>query len=165
MTIWRKGLTPAAVLAAVALVLPLSATTASAQTQTVNEDEIPFGSTHPCTHEPVQGDSTVHMTIITQSNPDGTTTVKVRQHTHGQQLLGDISLDWYTFNDNEDSDTEFTFFGPSGSSDVWTRFIHTSEDIAFQEEPGLDDYFQKTTLFISPLLPPVLVEDERPDCR
>lgn len=165
MTRWRKGLTPAAAFAAVALVLPLSASPAYAQAQTVHQREVPFGDIHPCTKEPVQGPTDVHMTIITQDNGDGTTTVKVKQHTHGQQMLGDVSLDWYVFNENEDTETEFTLFGSAGSQEVWTRWIHTSEDVAFQEEPGLDDYFQRTTLFFSPFLPPVLVEDERPDCR
>jgi len=165
MTKWRKGLIPAAVLAAVALVLPLSASPAVAQTQTVHQREIPFGDVHPCTHEPVQGNTDVHMTIITQDNGDGTTTVKVIQHEHGEQMIGDVSLDFYTFNENEKTETEFTILGGTGSQDVWTRWIHTSEELAFQEEPGLDDYFQKTTLFFSPLLPPTLVEDERPDCR
>ena len=165
MTRRRNASNLAAAFLAAALVLPLSATPALAQTQTVHEQNIPFGAIHPCTKEPVQGPTDVHTTIITQSNPDGSTTVRVRQHTHGQQMLGDVSLDWYTFNDAENADTEFTFFGPSGSRDIWTRWVHTSEDVAFEEEPGLDDYFQRTTIFISPFLPPTIVEDERPDCR
>ncbi|MDQ3981762.1 MAG: hypothetical protein M3271_03665, partial [Actinomycetota bacterium] len=91
---------------------------------TENQDDIEFASEHPCTGEPVTGNTTVHVTIITQENGDGSTTVRVRQHTHGQELFGVISQDRYTLNEAENSDTEFTFFGPSGSTDVWTRFIH-----------------------------------------
>lgn len=165
MTKWRKGSIPAAAFLAVALVLPLSATPAAAQAQTVHQDEIPFGSIHRCTGEPVEGDTDVHTTTIIKDNGNGTTTVKVKQHTHGQQLLGTVSQDWYVFNENEDTETEFTLLGPSGGGDIWTRFIHTTEDVAFQEEPGKDDYFQRTSIVISPLLPPTFVEDERDDCR
>lgn len=165
MTKRNKLSIPAALVGAVALVLPFAPTAALAQTETVHYDEVEFASTHPCTGEPVEGDTKVKMTITTRDNGDGTTSVHVRQHTHGQQLLGLVSQDWYVFNEAEDTHEQTTFFGASGSVDVWTRYIHTSEDLAFQEEPGLDDFFQKTTLFISPLLPPVLVEDERPDCR
>lgn len=165
MTKWRKASIPAAAFLAVALVLPLSATPAAAQTQTVHEQDIPFGAVHPCTQETVQGPTDLHMTIITQENGDGTTTLKVRQHVHGQQMIGDVSLDYYTFNDNEQSDTEFTLLGPSGTRDIWTRWIHTSEDVAHQEVPGEDDYFQRTSIVVQPLLPPTIIEDERPDCR
>ena len=164
MTKRTKGFIPAAALSAVALVLPLSAT-AFAQTEHVHEDEVVFASQHPCTKEPVEGDTHVRMTITTTDNPNGTMTVKVKQHTHGQQLLGLISQDWYVFNDAEDQEESTTILGTTGSVDTWTRFIHTSEDVAYQEEPGKDDYFQRTSLLFSPFLPPVLIEDERPDCR
>lgn len=165
MTKWRKVSIPAAALAAVALVLPLSATPAAAQATTEHTREIPFGAVHPCTNETVEGLTDLKVTTIMQDNGDGTTTVRVRQHAHAEQMIGAVSLDFYTFNENQNSDTEVTFLGSSGSTDIWTRWIHTSEDLAFQEEPGEDDYFQKTTIFFSPLLPPTIVEDERPDCR
>lgn len=164
MTNRTKASIPASLIA-LALVLPLGATPASAQPQHVHEDEVVFASQHPCTEEPVEGDTKVKMTITTTENSNGTTSVKIRQHTHGQQLLGVISQDWYVFNDAQDEETTYTLFGPSGSVDTWTRFIHTSEDVAFNEEPGKDDYFQRTSVIFSPLLPPTLVEDERPDCR
>ncbi|HYO61097.1 MAG TPA: hypothetical protein VEU29_04290 [Actinomycetota bacterium] len=163
MTKSRKAFIPAVL--AIALAIPLTATSALAQTQHVHEDEVVFASQHPCTEEPVEGDTKVKMTITTTENSDGTTTVKVRQHTHGQQLLGTFSQDWYVFNDAQDEETTYTLFGPAGSVDSWTRFIHTTEDVAFNEEPGKDDYFQRTSIVFSPLLPPVLIEDERPDCR
>ena len=37
-----------------------------------------------------------------------------------------------------------------------TVFVHTSEDLAFQEEPGLDDFHQRFTVTFSPLSPPVV---------
>ncbi|HEX2058049.1 MAG TPA: hypothetical protein VHI71_06730 [Actinomycetota bacterium] len=165
MTKWRKVSIPAAAVAAVALVLPLSATPAAAQAVTEHHREIPFGAIHPCTKETVEGPTDLHVTTIMQENGDGTTTVKVRQHAHAEQMIGDASLDFYTFNENQQTDTEVTILSSGGSTDIWTRWIHTSEDVAFQEEPGLDDYFQKTTIFFSSLLPPTFVEDERPDCR
>lgn len=164
MTKLRKASIPAAALAA-ALALPLTATSALAQPQHVHEDEVVFASQHPCTQEPVEGDTKVKMSITTTDNGDGTTGVHIRQHTHGQQLLGTISQDWYTFNEAQDEDYHTNFLGTSGSVAVWTRFIHTSEDVAYLEQPGLDDYFQRTTVFISPLLPPVIIEDDRVDCR
>lgn len=164
MTKLTKASIPAAVLA-VAAALPLAATSAFAQTQHVHEDEVVFASIHPCTKETVEGDTKVKMTITTTENSNGTTTVKIKQHTHGQQLLGTVSQDWYVFNDAQDEETTYTLLGPSGSVDTWTRFIHTSEDVAFQEEPGEDDYFQRTSVVFSPLLPPTLIEDEREDCR
>lgn len=163
MTNSRKAFIPAVL--AVALALPLTASSAFAQTQHVHEDEVVFASQHPCTEEPVEGDTKVKMTITTTENSNGTMSVKIRQHTHGQQLLGVISQDWYVFNDAQDEETEFTLLGPAGSVDTWTRFIHTSEDIAYNEEPGKDDYFQRNSVVFSPLLPPTVIEDERPDCR
>lgn len=159
MTKRIKGLIPATVFSVVALVLPLTANTAFAQTQQVHERDVEFASQHPCTEELVEGDTTVHMTITTTNNPDGTMTVKVKQHTHGQQLLGVISQDWYTFNDAEDTEETFTLLGPAGSVSTKTIFIHTSEDVAFQEEPGLDDLHQRFAIAFSPLLPPTVVRD------
>jgi hypothetical protein len=153
MTKWRY------VVAAAALVLPLSAAPAFAQTQT-HQEEVEFASEHPCTREIVEGDTKVKMTITTTDNGDGTTTVHVRQHTHGQQLLGVVSQDWYVFNENQDSETTETIFGQSGTVETHTRFIHTTEDLAHQElVQGLDDFHQRLEVVIQPLLPPVVVRD------
>lgn len=153
----RKALVPTAVLAAVGLLLPLSGT-ASAETQTFHE-EVQFSSTHPCTGELVEGDTKVKMTITTTNNPDGTMTVGIHQHTHGQQLLGVVSQDWYVFNDGQNSSETFTLLGPSGTVATRTTYIHTSEDVAFQEQPGLDDFHQRLVVTFTPLLPPTVVKD------
>lgn len=155
MTNWKKGSTFASVLAAVSLMLPLS-NVASAETY---REEVEFASTHPCTGELVEGDTKVKMTINTTNNPDGTMTVDITQQTHGQQLLGLVSQDWYVFNEGQDTSETFTLLGPSGSVTTRTTFIHTSEDVAFQEEPGLDDYHQRLLVTFTPLLPPTVVRD------
>lgn len=154
MTKWTKAF------AFVALVLPFAAQPAFAQTSETYKDEVEFASEHPCTREVVEGDTKVKMTITTTDNGDGTTTVDIHQHTHGQQLLGVVSLDWYVFNENQDTHTEETILGSSGSVETHTRFIHTSEDIAYQElAQGLDDFHQKLEVVFTPLLPPVVVRD------
>lgn len=158
MTKRNKALIPAAALCAVALLLPFTASPAFAQTQTF-EEEIEFAGDHPCTLEPLQGDTRVRMTITTTNNPNGTMTVRIHQHTHGQQLLGLVSNDWYVFNEGEDTVTETTLLGPAGTTNTKTIFVHTSEDLAFQEEPGLDDYHQRLVVTFSPLLPPTVLKD------
>jgi hypothetical protein len=45
-----------------------------------------------------------------------------------------------------------------------TEYIHTGESLAFQEEPGLDDYHQRLKFTFSPFLPPVITRDTA-DCR
>lgn len=164
MTRTRKASSLAAAIAAVALVLPLSATAAFAQTQHIHEDEVEFASVHNCTGEPVQGDVWVKMTITQTENPDNTTTIKIKQHTHGQQLLGLISNDWYVFNDAQDTEETFTVLGPSGSVSTRTTYIHTGENVAYQEQPGLDDFHQRLALTFSPLLPPVITKSTS-ECR
>ena len=42
------------------------------------------------------------MWVATSDNPDGTTTVTTRQHTHGSQLRGLFSNDKYNFNESMD---------------------------------------------------------------
>lgn len=159
MTKWRKASCAAAALSVVALVLPFSASPALAATQTF-EEEVEFAGDHPCTHEPLEGDQRVHMTITTTDNPNGTMTVRIHQHTHGQQLLGLVSGDWYVFNEGEDSVSETTLLGPAGTTTTKTIFVHTSEDLAFQESAqGLDDYHQRLVVTFSPLLPPTVLKD------
>lgn len=154
MTKWTK------VFAFVALVLPFAAQPAGAQTSESYKEEVEFASDHPCTREIVEGDTKVKMTITTTDNGDGTTTVDVHQHTHGQQLLGVVSQDWYVFNENQDSHTTETIGGSTGTVETHTRFIHTSEDLAYQELlQGLDDFHQKLEVVVQPLLPPVVVRD------
>jgi hypothetical protein len=160
MTKWRKASIPAAILAAVSLV-PLAATPASAETF---REEIEFANVHNCTGETVQGDVWVKMTITTTDNGDGSTTVRIHQHTHGQQLLGLVSNDWYVFNEGEDRVEEFTIFGGTGTVVSRTDYIHTTEDLAFQEEPGKDDFHQRLSITFSPLLPPVVNRADS-DCR
>jgi hypothetical protein len=71
-----------------------------------------------------------------------------------------VSQDWYVFNENLDSHTSETILGRSGTVETHTRFIHTTEDIAFQEPmQGLDDFHQRLEVVIQPLLPPVVVSD------
>lgn len=160
MTNRTKASIPAAV-AAVALLIPFSAQTASAQDDTtVHEREVEFASEHPCTHEIVEGDTRVRMTIETTQNDDGTTDVHITQHTHGQQLLGVASQDWYTFNEARDIHQNETLLGNSGTIESRTIFIHTSEDLAYQElAEGLDDFHQRLEVVFSPLLPPTVVRD------
>jgi hypothetical protein len=144
MTKWIKALP------AVALV----------QSSETFHEEVEFAEEHPCTGEIVEGDTTVRMTITTTDNGDGTTTVDVHQHTHGQQLRGVVSQDWYVFNENMDSHTSETIIGSSGTVDTHTRFIHTTEDLAYQElMQGLDDFHQRLEVVVQPLLPPTVVRD------
>jgi hypothetical protein len=152
MTKWTR------VIPAAALALTIAAPPALAQSQQHHE-EVEFASDHPCTREFVEGDTKVKMTITTTDNGDGTTTVHVHQHTHGQQLLGVVSGDWYVFNENQDSHTTETIIGPSGSVDTHTRFIHTTEDLAYQElAQGLDDFHQRLEVVIQSRRP----LDQRP---
>ena len=146
---------PAAVLGVTSLLVAASTGPAFGAAQT-HKFETEFPPDHPCTHEPLEGDLRVRWTIVTQDNPDGTMKVTIHQHTHGQQLLGLISLDWYVFNGAQDTHQEFTLLGPSGSVTTKTVFVHTSEDLAFQEEPGLDDFHQRFTVTFSPLSPPAV---------
>jgi hypothetical protein len=156
MTNWRKGSIPATLLSVVALVLPLTASPAHAETY---REDVEFSSVHNCTLEAVQGDAWVKITIETTDNGNGTTTVAMKQHTHGQQLLGLISGDWYVFNNGEDFTDTATIFGSSGTVYSRTEYIHTTEDVAFQETAGLDDYHQRLKFTFSPLLPPVVTKD------
>lgn len=149
----------AAVVALTAFALPLAGGTALAETVKTHEKEVVFDAEHPCTKENVIGDTRVKMTITTTEHDDGTTTVETVQHTHGQQLYGVISQDWYTFNNAEDVRKTETIFGSSGTAESKTQFIHTDEDIANLEVPGEDDFHQKLDIVISPLLPPVVVKD------
>lgn len=149
----RFGL--AAVLTCACLQVAATTSAAVAATQT-HQTEIEFPPNHPCTHEPLEGDLRVKWTIVTHDNPDGTMKVTIHQHTHGQQLLGLISQDWYVFNEAQNTHEEFTLSGPSGFVTTKTVFVHTSEDLAFQEEPGLDDFHQRFTVTFSPASPPVV---------
>lgn len=155
MTKLRKASAVAAALAAVALVLP---SPAFAQTQHIHEDDVEFASVHNCTGEAVQGDVWVKFKITQTANSDGTTTIEVKQLTHGQQLLGLVSGDWYVFNDGQDSTETFTLLGPTGTVSSRTTYIHTGEDLAFQEQLGLDDFHQRLEITFSPLLPPVITK-------
>ncbi|HEX2196481.1 MAG TPA: hypothetical protein VHJ76_06100, partial [Actinomycetota bacterium] len=123
------------VVSAVALALPLFANPALAETY---HEEIEFASEHECTQEPVEGDTKVRYTINTTENSDGTTTVHTKQHTVGSQLRGVISNDHYTFNDSQDVDETFTLFGSTGTVRTKTVFVHSTEQVAYLEQPGLD---------------------------
>ena len=158
---FKKAHAPLTVATVVALALPLMANTAFAETY---QEEIEFSSTHNCTQEPVEGDTKVRITVDTTENSDGTTTVHTKQHTVGSQLRGLISNDKYTFNNSEDVDETFTILGSSGVTRSKTIFVHSTEDVAYLEQPGKDDFHQKFTLTFSPLLPPVLVKDDT-DCK
>jgi hypothetical protein len=142
-----------AVGSAVALALPLFANTAFAETY---HEEIEFSDVHDCTGEPIEGDTKVRITVDTTDNADGTTTVKTKQHTVGSQLRGVISNDKYTFNNSEDVESTSTILGNTGTVDSKTVFVHSSEDVAYLEQPGLDDFHQRFRLTFAPLLPPVL---------
>jgi hypothetical protein len=139
---------------AVALALPVFAGPASAATY---HEEIEFSSTHDCTGEPIEGDTKVRITVNTTENSDGTTTVNTKQHTVGSQLRGIISNDKYTFNNAQDTEQTDTIIGSAGVVDSKTVFVHSTEDVAYLEQQGLDDFHQRFTLTFSPLLPPVLV--------
>lgn len=146
---------------AAAVALPLSATPASAETY---HEEVEFAATHNCTGETVEGDTKVKVTFNTTENSDGTTTVHTKQHTVGSQLRGLISNDKYTFNNSEDVEETFTILGTTGSIRFKTIFVHSTEDVAYQEEPGLDDFHQKFSATFVPLLPPVVTKDTA-DCK
>ncbi|HEX2296566.1 MAG TPA: hypothetical protein VHN37_14835 [Actinomycetota bacterium] len=151
----------AAAAAAVAVAVPLFARPALAETY---RDEIVFDQEHECTLENVVGDTKVKITIETKNNPDGTTTVKSTQHTHGSQLRGVISGDKYVFNNSEDVVETFTLLGSSGSVKSKTIFVHNGESVANLETPGLDDFHQHFSMTFSPLLPPVILKD-RAECQ
>ena len=106
---------------------------------------IPFDGPHFCTRENVTGDTKVHTTFDTTDNPDGTTTITTRQHAHGSQLIGNMSADFYVFNERSERIETDTVFGSGGTFDVDTHFIHMSEAQAFLELPGMDDLKQTTT--------------------
>lgn len=152
---------PVTVASIVALALPLLANPAVAETY---HQEVEFSSTHDCTQEPVEGDTKVKITVNTTENSDGTTTVKTKQHTVGSQLRGLISNDKYTFNNSEDVEETFTLLGSTGQVKSRTVFVHSSEHVAYLEQPGLDDFHQKFTLTFAPLLPPVLTKDSS-ECK
>ncbi|HYO61096.1 MAG TPA: hypothetical protein VEU29_04285 [Actinomycetota bacterium] len=145
----------------VAVALPLLANPASAATY---HEEIEFATTHNCTGEPVEGDTKVRITVDTTENSDGTTTVKTKQHTVGSQLRGLISNDKYTFNNSEDVEETATLFCSAGHIKSRTVFVHSSEDVAYTEQPGMDDFHQHFTMTFAPLLPPVLTKDKT-ECK
>lgn len=149
------------VTSAVAMALPLFANPAAAATY---QEEIEFASEHECTGEPVEGDTKVRYTITTTDNSDGTTTVHTKQHTVGSQLRGLISNDKYTFNDSQDAETTDTIFGSAGTVSTKTIFVHSSEDVAYLEQPGKDDLHQRLDIVIAPLLPPTVVMDDT-ECK
>lgn len=161
LTRFARAHVPVTIAAVVGLALPLIANPAFAATYS---EEIEFSSVHNCTGEPVEGDTKVRITINTTENSDGTTTVNTKQHTVGSQLKGVISHDHYTFNNAQDVDETVTLLGSAGTTKSRTVFVHSSEDVAYAEQPGLDDYHQKFTLTFSPLLPPVLTKDSA-ECK
>ena len=157
----------AAVIALVAVALPLAGGTASAETVKTHDKDVVFDAQHECTGENVSGDTTVKMTITTTENDDGTTTVHTHQKTHGQQLEGFPSLDQYTFNGAEDVETTETLLGPSGTSSIKTIFIHNGEGpvgTAVGSLEGMDDFHLRQDLIISPILPPTMVRDSE-ECK
>lgn len=125
---------------------------------------VAFAAIHSCTLEPVEGDARVHFVIHTTDNPDGTTAVHIRQQTHGSQLLGAVSGDTYVFNESQDVVQSETISGSSGRVMTRTIFVHNGEQLAYLEEPGLDDLHQHMTIVFSPLLPPEIRVD-RTECR
>lgn len=164
MTNRRKVALPIAAVSAFAILLPLGSPGAIAATTRTHQKDVEFAARHPCTQEDVVGDTRVRMTIEETTNDDGTTTVTTTQHTHGQQLLGVVSQDWYTFNHASEVTTTETFVGTSGTTKSKTIFEHTSEDIANLEPPGEDDFHQKLHVITQPFLPPVVVQDTG-DCK
>ena len=110
-----------------------------------SQEEIPFDSIHFCTRENVTGDTKVHMTVDTQDNGNGTTTITTKQHAHGEQLVGNMSGDFYVFNERSERVETDLVIGSQGTFDVDTHFIHMSEDQAFLEFPGMDDLKQTST--------------------
>lgn len=161
LTRFRKAHVPVTLASIVAVALPLSAGPASAETY---HERIEFAAVHNCTGETVEGDTKVRITIDTTENSDGTTTVHSKQHTVGSQLRGVISNDKYTFNNSEDVDETFTLLGSAGTHKSRTVFVHSSEHVAYLEQPGLDDFHQKFTLTFAPLMPPVLTKDSA-ECK
>jgi hypothetical protein len=153
VTRFRSARVPVTMVSIVALAIPLLANPAFAETY---HEEIEFAEIHDCTGEPVEGDTKVRITINTTDNGDGTTTVKTKQHTVGSQLQGVISNDHYTFNNSQDVESTATILGNVGTTESKTVFVHSSEQVAYQEQPGLDDFHQRFTVTFAPLLPPVL---------
>lgn len=154
MTLTRLKSTrvPVTLASLVALALPLLANPAFAATY---QEEVEFATEHECTGEIVEGDTKVRITVNTTENSDGTTTVHTKQHTVGSQLKGVVSNDHYTFNGSQDVETTDTILGSAGTVDGKIVFVHSSEDVAYLEQPGVDDLHQRFTLTFAPLLPPV----------
>lgn len=161
LTRFKSTRVPVTVASIVAVAFPLFASPASAETY---QEEVEFAATHECTQEPVEGDTKVRITVNTTENSDGTTTVHTKQHTVGSQLRGLISNDKYTFNNSEDVEETFTLLGSTGSIKVKTIFVHSTEDVAYLEQQGLDDFHQKFNMTFAPLLPPVITKDTA-DCK
>lgn len=151
----------ATVASAVALMIPVFAGPASAETY---HEEIEFASEHECTGEFVEGDTKVRITVNTTENSDGTVTVNTKQHTVGSQLRGIVSNDKYTFNNSQDVEQTDTLLGPTGTVDSKTVFVHSTEDVAYLEQQGMDDLHQRFTLTFAPLLPPVLMMGQN-ECK
>lgn len=144
------------------LVAPFGGAPAHAET---THTEIEFSRTHECTHEDVVGDTRVRYTTETRDNGDGTTTVTVRQHSHGSHLRGVFSGDEYMLNEKRDTTETFTVSTTlGGSAETQTVFIHKGEDQAFTEVPGRDDLHQRLTFLIPPVGESVLVMEDN-DCR
>ena len=131
---------------------------APAATETFTE-HVEFASQHPCTLEPVVGETRVHVVITTTE-----TRIRVLQQTHGQTLVGAVSGDDYVFNNAEDVVTEADLVGGSARLVIRTEFIHQGEGVAFGEEQGLDDFHQRLVVTVTPGLPPT-IERDRADCR
>ena len=150
----------AAVIALVAVALPLAGGIASAETVKTHDREVIFDSQHECTGENVVGDRTVRTTITTTEHDDGTTTIHTHQKTHGQQLVGFPSTDQYTFNGAVDVHTTETILGRSGTAQFKTIFIHNGEGpvgTAVGAQQGVDDFHLKQDVVVSPILPPTVV--------
>jgi hypothetical protein len=148
----RRKITAGIVLAVTAaLLVPAAVIPASADS---TQQEVPFDGPHFCTRENVTGEQKIHITFDTQQNPGGTTTITSRQHAHGEQLLGNVSGDFYVFNERSERVETDTILGSQGTFSVDTHFIHMSEEQAFLELPGMDDLKQSTefTFVRDPLL-------------
>lgn len=156
MTRFKSTRVPVTLASILAVALPLLANPAMAETY---HNEVEFSATHECTGEQVEGDTKVKVTFNTTENSDGTTTVHTKQHTVGSQLRGLISNDKYTFNNSEDVEETFTILGSFGSIKFKTIFVHSSENVAYLEQPGKDDLHQKFSATFAPLLPPVVTKD------
>jgi hypothetical protein len=129
------------------------------ETQTFKE-EIAFESLHPCTLEPVAGMGTVHLIITMTDNPDGSTHVRIYQHTSGMQGVGVVSGDTYVFNEGEMVEADVL-----GSATFYHRveFIHVGESFGHPTE-ALDDFHQRVRVIVSEMSPPVITQD-RTECR